>query len=68
MAAPVYYRLYLLRGGHFVSMSDFHALDDAEALRLAGAKVSAEGGELWCGARKVGDVSAPSPTAALHEE
>ncbi len=50
-----YYRLYLLSSsdGRFVGFEEIEALDDLEAVRLAGRHIGPQPLELWCGKRKV---------------
>ena len=55
------YRFYIVRNDSFVGRQDFDAADDAAALEEARRRVAEDGGELWCGSRKVAFVS---PTRA----
>jgi len=50
-----YYRLYVLDGpdGRFVGFEEIEAVDDVEAVRIAGRHEGAQPLELWCGKRKV---------------
>ncbi len=62
-----YYRLYFLNGARIERAEELHAGDDVEAMRVARARAASHAVELWCGARKVGAVSAcQSPMRAVH--
>jgi hypothetical protein len=51
-----YYRLYFLNGSRIVKAEELHADDDLAAMRLAKSQAGTQRVELWCGARKIGEV------------
>ncbi len=48
-----YFRLYFFSGARIISVEDFHADSDAEAVAKAGEYVGPLTLELWSGSRRV---------------
>lgn len=64
-----YYRLYTMNrsSGHIESFDEIEAVNDAEAVQLAGRQVGPQPLELWCRNRKVRRFEAERTLASAAE-